>query len=368
MYHVNIYRKMRRNRLLAIIAGLCCVLAASPCTSLIASGSATASGRPLLWKHRDTSAATNFIHRVEQEGKIGYVGLFNGGDTLALDQAWMGMNDAGFAIMNTVAYNLPENDPAWIDREGYVMAQALQTCRTVDDFEQLLRRLPRPMGVRTNFGVIDAQGGAAYFETCDYSFVRYDAADARQGVMVRTNYAYSGTPDEGMGYIRHQNVVDLLQAQIDTGSLTPASLTEGVSRSFYNSLTGFDMAESSDSWAVDQDFVPRYSSTASIVVEGVLPGETADTQVMWANIAYPPCSYVVAVTNSEVPPCVDATAADGTARAPMAVEAAELKALVFPVSRGSGSRYINLEALRPINEENYQKSLETYSNFRKTHK
>lgn len=248
------------------------------------------------------------------------------------------------------------------------MAQALQTCRTVDDFEQLLRRLPRPMGVRTNFGVIDAHGGAAYFETCDYSFVRYDAADARQGVMVRTNYAYSGTPDEGMGYIRHQNVVDLLQAQIDTGSLTPASLTEGVSRSFYNSLTGFDMAESSDSWAVDQDFVPRYSSTASIVVEGVLPGETADTQVMWANIAYPPCSYVVAVTNSEVPPCVDATAADGTARAPMAVEVTELKALVFPVSRGSGSRYINLEALRPINEENYQKSLETYSNFRKTHK
>lgn len=132
----------------------------------------------------------------------------------------MGMNDAGFAIMNTVAYNLPANAPSWIDREGYVMAEALQTCRSVDDFARLLDSLPKPMGVRTNFGVIDADGNGAYFETDDYKYVRYDLRDAQGGVMIRTNYAYSGTPDEGKGYIRHQNVVDLLKAQIDTGSLT----------------------------------------------------------------------------------------------------------------------------------------------------
>lgn len=356
---------MNLNKMLIIVAVAAISINARPCTSLIASGSATASGRPLLWKHRDTSAESNFIHRVDEPGKIGYVGLFNGGDSLELDEAWMGMNDAGFAIMNTVAYNLPPNDPDWIDREGFVMAQALQTCRTVDDFERMLCEMPKPMGVRTNFGVIDAAGNGAYFETDDYKYVRYDLRDAHDGVMVRTNYAYSGASNEGMGYIRHQNVVDLLKAQIATGSLTPASLTEGVSRSFYNSLTGFDLNESSDSWAVDQDFVPRYSSTSSIVVEGILPGESADSQVMWANIAYPPCSYVVGVSNTEVPACVDATAADGTARAPMAIEAAELKALVFPVTRGSGSKYINLDVLRPINEENYQKSLESFSNFRR---
>ena len=338
-----------------------------PCTSLIAAGIATASGRPLLWKHRDTSADNNFVHRVDEPGKIGYVGLFNGGDSLDLSQAWMGMNDAGFAIMNTVAYNLPENDPDRADREGLIMAAALQTCRTVDDFERMLKDADKPLGVRTNFGVIDAQGNGAYFETDDYRYVRYDLADARDGVMIRTNYAYSGEPDAGMGYIRHQNVVDLLKPQIATGSLTPASLTENVSRSFYNSLTGFDLGESSDSWAVDQDFVPRHSSTASIVVEGILPGETPDAQVMWTNIAYPPCCHVVAVTCTDVPAAVDATAADGTARAPLALEAAELKALVFPVHRGSGPRYVYLDALRPINEENYQKSLEEYSKFRKAH-
>ncbi len=43
----------------------------------------------------------NFLYRVEQPGKIGFVGLFNGADELNLDEAWMGMNDAGFVILNT---------------------------------------------------------------------------------------------------------------------------------------------------------------------------------------------------------------------------------------------------------------------------
>lgn len=334
------------------------------CTSLIASGKATASGRPLLWKNRDTGAATNFLHRVDEPGRIGYVGLFNGADSLDISEAWMGMNDCGFAIMNTVAYNLPANNPDWIDREGYVMAQALQTCRTVDDFEQMLKDMPKPMGVRTNFGVIDATGAGAYFETDDYKYVRYNVEDTANGVMIRTNYAYSGTPDAGMGYIRHGNVEHLLRSQIATGSLTPASLTEGVSRSFYNSQLGIDYGDGDDAWIVDLDFVPRHSTTASIVVEGLLPGETPDRQVMWANIAYPPCAQVVAVTLDNVPADVDATAADGSARAPMSLRAAELKSKVFPLVRGNGQKYINMEALRPINEQNYLRSLEAYSLFR----
>ncbi len=318
----------------------------------------------MIWKHRDTGAESNFLHRVERPGEIGYVGLFNGGDTLCLDEAWMGMNDAGFAIINTVAYNLPPNSPQWIDREGYVMAQALATCRSVDDFACLLDSLPRPMGVCTNFGVIDADGNGAYFETDDYKYVRYDLKDAREGVLIRTNYAYSGTPDEGMGYIRHQNVVDLLAPQISTGSLTPQSFTETVSRTLYNSLTGECPTDTDAEWTIDQDFVPRYSSTSSIVVEGLLPGEDPSRQIMWANISYPPCCHVVAVTIDDVPAAVDATAADGTARAPLALEALELKELVFPIRRGSGKHYINLDAYRTINAAQATISADAYSTHR----
>jgi len=44
-----------------LILSLACVLCAQlseACTSAIVAASATADGRPILWKHRDTSAST----------------------------------------------------------------------------------------------------------------------------------------------------------------------------------------------------------------------------------------------------------------------------------------------------------------------
>lgn len=319
---------------------------AAACTSMIASGKVTANGRPMIWKNRDTGADNNFLYRVERPDEIGYIGLFNGGDSLVTDEAWMGMNDAGFAIINTVAYNLTENDKSCIDREGFVMAQALGCCRSVDDFESLLSGLPKPMGVRTCFGVLDADGNGAYFETDDYKFVRYDLADAPDGVLIRTNYAYSGTPDKGMGYIRHQNVEDILGQAIRSHSLTPASLTDSVSCSFYNSMLGHDILASTASMAVDQDFVPRRSSTASIVIEGILPGEPADSIRMWAKVAYPPCTHVVKVRLHEIPE--EALPEKGKAQCRLSEEAALLKKKVFRINRGSGPHYIDLDALRTI--------------------
>lgn len=339
-------------RISLLIAGLLTATSAAlACSSMIVAASASANGRPMIWKHRDTSSPDNFLHRVEVPGKIGYVGLFNGGDTLRLDEAWMGMNDAGFAIINTVAYNLAENKPDYIDREGIVMAQALQECRTVDDFERFLTTLPKPMGVRTNFGVLDAEGNGAYFETDDYRFVRYNLTDARQGVLIRTNYAYSGTEGDGMGYIRHRNVEHVLAPAISSGSLTPETILRGAGCSFYHDLCGRDVLDTNDTWAVDQDFVPRHSSTASIVIEGpALGGNPADMR-MHVLLGYPPCAELIEVPLDKVPQAADATAPDGTAHAPLALEAAELKKAVFPIDRGSGQRYIHLPTLRQLRTE-----------------
>ena len=98
-----------------------------------------------------------------KNGDHAYVALFNAADR-RLEQAWTGMNDAGFAIMNTASYNLKDDKVSArkMDREGYVMTIALRTCRTVDDFARLLETLPRPMGVEANFGVIDATGNGAF--------------------------------------------------------------------------------------------------------------------------------------------------------------------------------------------------------------
>lgn len=150
-------------------------MAADACTSMVVSGRASKSGRPMLWKHRDTSQAANFVERIPaSDSTFAYVALYNAGDS-TLSEAWTGMNSRGFAIMNTASYNLAPDTAVYKDREGEVMAAALRSCTTVDDFGQMLADMRSPRGVQANFGVIDAYGGAAYFEVSDNTMQRFDA-------------------------------------------------------------------------------------------------------------------------------------------------------------------------------------------------
>ena len=160
------------------------------CTSAIVGADMNPYGRPLLWKNRDTSAFDNKIEYIPGNCEdFSYVALYNAKDSL-LSEAWMGMNGYGFAVMNTASYNIkndtvPEKE---MDKEGIVMTKALKKCKTVEDFALLLDTLPKPMGVEANFGVIDAYGNGAYFETNNDSYVRFNISDSPDNVIVRTNY------------------------------------------------------------------------------------------------------------------------------------------------------------------------------------
>ena len=88
--------------------------------------------------------------------------LFNAGD-VRLREAWVGFNEAGFAVMNTASYNLAPDTARVRDREGVIMARALATCRSVADFTSMLDSAIScgTMGVQANFGVVDAYGAGA---------------------------------------------------------------------------------------------------------------------------------------------------------------------------------------------------------------
>ena len=167
------------------------------CTSAIVGPGRSKSGHAMLWKHRDTGTEHNFIDRVSNPGHLTYVALFNGGDSLR-NEAWMGMNEAGFAIMNTASYNLMPDTASYKDREGEVMRKALERCRTIDDFMNLLDTLPKPMGVQANFGVIDASGNGGYFETDDFSYTPFFLNDTTD-LIIRTNFSFPGNDTTGIG-------------------------------------------------------------------------------------------------------------------------------------------------------------------------
>ncbi len=314
------------------------------CTSAIISGKNTVNGRPLLWKHRDTGEENNKVERIPaKDGNLEYVALYNASDK-DCKEAWMGYNSAGFAIMNTASYNLKDDTISAnrMDKEGIFMTRALQVCKDMNDFKVFIDTLSRPMFVEANFGVIDRYGNGGYFETNNYTYTFFDLADSPTGVLTRTNYSYSGRKDEGYGYIREENLKETLSPYLKERNVTPAVFTEEISRRFYHSLMCKDFTNCDEEWVVDQDFIPRRSSTATTVIEGVLPEENPLLTTMWIGIGYPPCSEIRYVWLGEngVPEDLRGLGENGHSQLCDTVVAR--KHDVFSIKRGSGKSYVNI--------------------------
>lgn len=346
-----------------------CSFDASSCTSAIAGASRTSNGRALLWKHRDCGTEHNFIERVPQtDSTLAYIALFNAGDSL-LHEAWTGFNEAGLAIMNTASYNLAPDTARIKDREGIIMTKALQKCRTLSDFEHMLDTLPRPMGIQANFGLIDSTGNGAYYEADDWSYIKYPLDSVSDNVIIRTNYSFSRNVSDGFGYIRYNNACHLLSPYIKASNISPDVFTECLSRSFYHSVLDVDYTDDSPQWIVDQDFIPRYSSSASVVIEGIRHGEDpVKDMVMWVVIGYPPCSHAEAVTLEEngIPESLRPTLPGW--RSPLCEDVVTRKHKVFPIHHGNGNKYINMDVLRSISKQQSEISKKNYRNLNRKKK
>jgi hypothetical protein len=261
------------------------------CTTAVVSAEASGTGRPMIWKQRDAGDDYNHLAFVQGE-KYGFTALFPTADT-GNRKAYAGINEAGFAIANNLSYNVRPDSLGFGDtRNGEWMTRALGCCRTVGDFESMLVAEAYPMHLSSNFAVIDAFGGAAYFEVSDTAYVRFDVPPG--GYLFRTNYSLSGDPERGRGFARYATMERQMAAQLRRG-FTPAFFLE-TGRTFRNVLTGDDALQTVDGdYLYEHDFIPRGTTTASVVIEGVALGGAADSGLLWCAPGYTPCSYAVPV-------------------------------------------------------------------------
>lgn len=338
------------------------------CTSAIITGKLTPDGRPLLWKHRDTGEDNNRIEHFKGK-KYSFTALVNSPDKGGV--VWIGTNSAGFSIMNTASYNLKDDDVKEMDKEGELMYDALSECKNIQEFENFLKKRKKPMGVEANFGVIDADGGAAYFETNNTTYRKVDANDlaiAPEGYLIYTNYSYTGRFNEGMGYIRYQNARDIVTKKAIDKNITPEWIFNSLSRSYYHSLMGINLIEDEFSpekgsgWVIDQDYIPRKSSTASVVIKGVKPGENPEMTTMWVVLGYPPAGIAVPVwviTGDELP-SVLVKESETNMNAFACDMALKLKYNTFSLKRGNGGRYMNFPLIYNKSGNGYMQVLKNY--------
>jgi predicted choloylglycine hydrolase len=323
------------------------------CTTIIISGKATKDGRPLMWKNADTD---NLNHRLIYSDHSGYplIGVARSSSPNEHTASiWIGTNSEGFSIMNTLSYNLTTDRNA--SRNGTLMRRALEKCKNVTDFKHFLDTLSRPMKVEANFGVIDAEGNAAYFETYTNGYHMVDVNDpaiAPAGYLVYTNFSYNGFYEAGEGYIRYLSAQHLVAQKAPTRDYSPQWIFTHVARSYYHSLMDVDFRSEDalrlfkNGYIPDSDFIPRNSTASSTVVQGVKKGENPELTTMWVIPGYPPCSVALPAwvkAGNDNPSLL--MKYDNKSTSKLCDWALAAKEKVFSVKRGHGQSYLDMTKL-----------------------
>ena len=293
------------------------------CTTAVISGKATIDGRPLLWKNRDYSVIDNELIVIDG-GKFRGIAIVNKGSNKSI---WMGCNDQGFCIENSVSNDLKDPSAKGGLGNGSFMLKAIQTCSNMTDFEKLLKETDQSGRATTaNFGVIDAQGGAAIFETSPRSHKKFDANDptiAPHGFVVRSNFSFEGQKLEGCSVSGDgsENITDAAQKNLEkvqanasgqrflrARALLTDAVADKVSAEFILKSCMKDMANEkgqafdgsvNGKQAPLPELIPtattisRTTTVSACCFVGVKPGEDPSLTTMWSVLGDPKFSLAV---------------------------------------------------------------------------
>jgi hypothetical protein len=257
------------------------------CTIGVASGAATPDGRPMIWKTRDYTEVDNEV-RFNPSMKYDFIFVAKAGSSSA---ARMGVNEHGLAIVNSTSSDLPDGSDTGL-LNGELIRDGLGNCLTVEEFEDYLDET-NLIGRRTNgnFAVIDSTGAAAIFEVGEFVYWRFDASDADNGYVLRTNFAVNGGGYTGKE--RLIRTVSLVNDFYSGDTLTYKSILRHQMRDFSDYSSRPISLPFDGAWGGPHGYIPtnvsicRSSSVSASVIHGVLPTEFPGFSTMWTMLGQP---------------------------------------------------------------------------------
>lgn len=342
--------------ILAIISSTCCLIiyplflsqiateTSEECTIGVAAGSATCDGRPMIWKTRDYSDRPNNEVYYNTSYAYKFISVVNAGGSYS----WMGLNEHGFAIVNSQSSDLVAGSIGL--GNGSLQRYALGSCATMEDFEALLDSTNATgRQTRANFAVIDANGAAAIFETGGYFYWKFDANNrsvAPNGYILRTNFAVNGGGNSGME--RYRRTTQLVADFYAESNFNHKSILRTQMRDFSDANSDLVPVPYPQQWISDRPFgyiytgysICRWSSVSAAVIRGVLPDEPARLSTMWVILGQPASSIALPYWPVGATP----PEADGPQSAPICDVANLIKSLLFDYTENE--RYIDSYKLR----------------------
>ncbi|MGQ9801109.1 MAG: carcinine hydrolase/isopenicillin-N N-acyltransferase family protein [Candidatus Saccharicenans sp.] len=357
-------RDWKKSFFLVLVALLLISLAAPEpapaCTLIVASGKATHNGRPLMWKNHDTPQLLNKLMYFK-DARYKFIGLINADDAEG-KEIWAGLNERGLAIMNSQADDLALKEKKYDGSgNGAFMRLALGQCATVDEFEKLLQKEKGKWDLAANFGVMDASGGAAFFETSSDYYTRFDADDIKVapfGYIVRTNFSYT-SPDylQGGGFIRFERMSHLAEMARATGQLEVKFILQQAARDLnHEKLHSYPLSRplpddpARPLYINTNDTINRNSTASVVVFEGAPSSDRPDLATMWVILGQPISGVAIPVwPYAERVPV--AASAPGQETCPLNIFSRKLVSYLYPDRRGRMPQYLDVTRLRTYGGE-----------------
>lgn len=273
------------------------------CTVGVFCSSITSDGRPILWKNRDVVDFDQRYIYFESYSRDGIFTIPFVADVYRTDttKAYMGINIAGFAVMNSDSYNLGDSLLNTGITDGTLMRIALETCRSLSDFESILDST-NVVGRRDcwNFGVFDSSGACAMYECSNQNYTRFSPYDIDRrfgGYIIRANFSMSGS-DIHVGEERFKNAVRITDERIHRIPVDAEFVLQELARDLHNP---YDDPYPLPYYGSQAGGMPGYiyvggftiagmSTSAAAVIRGTARGEDRSLGTMFALLGSPSVS------------------------------------------------------------------------------
>ena len=353
------------------------------CTSIIVSGKVSADGRPFIFKNLD--GKENDVALIICKGELyRYVAMTNKkNDAVHPNKVGSGFNEKGFSIINTAAYLSATKDGS---NNTKIMRRALETCKTLKDFETLLDTLPRPLHIDSNYGVMDAEGGVAYYEVVNNKYVKYDANDpdiAPDGYLIRTNFGVSGDKKSGGGYERYTALEMYVEGIKRDGKIRSEDVIRGATRFLTHggtkvNLYNYEPENGGLPVFVDfKDFIPRRVTVDAQLIQGVKNEEDPLETTAWTMCGFPlttVCMPIWLTSDGQLPKIVSR---NNNGHSMICDAGIELKKRLFPNNKKRKKNDINiaqlinksgtgiLQKIKPIEDNVFLRAREVQASVRK---
>ena len=274
-------------------------------------------GRPFIFKIRDSEYSNNKMH-YNSSGSINYIGNINVG-TPNLNQTWMGVNEEGLAIINTIVHLDYLDDEALSDN-GKLMHDILSECTSLEEFRDIKNDLIANYdNLYGNFLLLDNEpSNTESSKIWLYEIIQTNGQNEINAIteiglndyICRSNFIYdenqqnSGDNFEDSKAIYRYDACELLLSSLNNSTnLNTKTLANNITRNFKKSnlndyqIPYLGQVGSTHSYGTNEGRPYGYISTlysisrndnvSASIIRGTIDNENPKLTTMWVSMGNP---------------------------------------------------------------------------------